>query len=87
MSLQARDAQSSMEEKYRNELNAHVKLSSLYKVGIAMAGAAWRTVFVAVSESERCLPAGFRLRPGEEEPGAEQGGGGAQQAGEGHGGR
>lgn len=33
VSLQARDAQTSMEEKYRNELNAHVKLSSLYKVG------------------------------------------------------
>ncbi|XP_028282895.1 nucleoprotein TPR-like isoform X2 [Parambassis ranga] len=28
---QARDEQSAMEEKYRNELNAHVKLSSLYK--------------------------------------------------------
>ncbi|XP_039999046.1 nucleoprotein TPR isoform X2 [Xiphias gladius] len=28
---QAKDEQSAMEEKYRNELNAHVKLSSLYK--------------------------------------------------------
>ncbi|XP_034744113.1 nucleoprotein TPR-like isoform X2 [Etheostoma cragini] len=28
---QSKDEQSSMEEKYRNELNAHVKLSSLYK--------------------------------------------------------
>ncbi|XP_041848028.1 nucleoprotein TPR isoform X2 [Melanotaenia boesemani] len=28
---QAKDDQSAMEEKYRNELNAHVKLSSLYK--------------------------------------------------------
>lgn len=34
MSLQAKDEQSAMEEKYRNELNAHVKLSSLYKVRI-----------------------------------------------------
>uniref|UniRef100_G3PPU3 Translocated promoter region a, nuclear basket protein n=1 Tax=Gasterosteus aculeatus aculeatus TaxID=481459 RepID=G3PPU3_GASAC len=29
---QAKDEQSAMEEKYRNELNAHVKLSSLYKL-------------------------------------------------------
>lgn len=36
MSLQAKDEQSAMEEKYRNELNAHVKLSSLYKVRIAI---------------------------------------------------
>uniref|UniRef100_UPI003AAF84F3 nucleoprotein TPR-like n=1 Tax=Centroberyx gerrardi TaxID=166262 RepID=UPI003AAF84F3 len=28
---QSKDQQSAMEEKYRNELNAHVKLSSLYK--------------------------------------------------------
>lgn len=35
MSHQAKDEQSAMEEKYRNELNAHVKLSSLYKVRIA----------------------------------------------------
>lgn len=34
MSLQAKDERSAMEEKYRNELNAHVKLSSLYKVRI-----------------------------------------------------
>uniref|UniRef100_A0A3Q3IUV0 Nucleoprotein TPR n=1 Tax=Monopterus albus TaxID=43700 RepID=A0A3Q3IUV0_MONAL len=34
-SLQAKDEQSSMEEKYRNELNARVKLSSLHEVGIA----------------------------------------------------
>lgn len=34
MSVQAKDEQSAMEEKYRNELNAHVKLSSLYKVRI-----------------------------------------------------
>lgn len=32
MSLQAKDERAAMEEKYRNELNAHVKLSSLYKV-------------------------------------------------------
>ena len=32
MCLQAKDERSAMEEKYRNELNAHVKLSSLYKV-------------------------------------------------------
>uniref|UniRef100_A0A7N8XVL5 Nucleoprotein TPR n=1 Tax=Mastacembelus armatus TaxID=205130 RepID=A0A7N8XVL5_9TELE len=32
VSLQAKDEQSAMEEKYRNELNAHVKLSSLYKL-------------------------------------------------------
>uniref|UniRef100_A0A668ATS4 Translocated promoter region, nuclear basket protein n=1 Tax=Myripristis murdjan TaxID=586833 RepID=A0A668ATS4_9TELE len=30
--LQSKDQQSAMEEKYRNELNAHIKLSSLYKV-------------------------------------------------------
>uniref|UniRef100_A0A3Q1C8H4 Nucleoprotein TPR n=1 Tax=Amphiprion ocellaris TaxID=80972 RepID=A0A3Q1C8H4_AMPOC len=30
----AKDEQSAMEEKYRNELNAHTKLSSLYKVRI-----------------------------------------------------
>lgn len=30
--LEAKDEQIAMEEKYRNELNAHVKLSSLYKV-------------------------------------------------------
>lgn len=35
MSHQAKDEQSAMEEKYRNELNAHIKLSSLYKVRIA----------------------------------------------------
>lgn len=34
VSLQAKDEQTAMEEKYRNELNAHVKLSSLYKVTI-----------------------------------------------------
>lgn len=34
VSLQAKDEQSAMEEKYRNELNAHMKLSSLYKVRI-----------------------------------------------------
>lgn len=32
MFLQAKDEQSAMEEKYHNELNAYVKLSSLYKV-------------------------------------------------------
>lgn len=32
MYFQVRDEKSAMEEKYRNELNAHVKLSSLYKV-------------------------------------------------------
>lgn len=32
LSLQAKDEQSAMEEKYRNELNANVKLCSLYKV-------------------------------------------------------
>uniref|UniRef100_A0A665W921 Nucleoprotein TPR n=1 Tax=Echeneis naucrates TaxID=173247 RepID=A0A665W921_ECHNA len=31
---QAKDEQSAMEEKYCNELNAHVKLSSLYKVAL-----------------------------------------------------
>lgn len=35
MSVQAKDEQCAMEEKYRNELNAHVKLSSLYKVRIS----------------------------------------------------
>lgn len=34
VSHQAKDEQTAMEEKYRNELNAHVKLSSLYKVRI-----------------------------------------------------
>ena len=34
VSLQAKDERSAMEEKYRNELNAHIKLSSLYKVGV-----------------------------------------------------
>lgn len=32
LSLKAKDEQVAMEEKYRVELNAHVKLSSLYKV-------------------------------------------------------
>lgn len=31
---QAKDERTAMEEKYRNELNAHVKLSSLYKVRV-----------------------------------------------------
>lgn len=34
MSHQSKDERSAMEEKYRNELNAHVKLSSLYKVRV-----------------------------------------------------
>lgn len=32
VSLQVKDEQSTMEEKYHNELDAHIKLSSLYKV-------------------------------------------------------
>lgn len=30
--LQAKEQQASMEEKFHNELNAHIKLSNLYKV-------------------------------------------------------
>lgn len=40
--LQAKDERSAMEEKYRNELNAHVKLSSLYKVRIT----AWHLGYI-----------------------------------------
>ena len=33
--LQAKEQQASMEEKFHNELNAHIKLSNLYKVSTA----------------------------------------------------
>lgn len=85
-----------MEEKYRNELNAHVKLSSLYKVRV---GARQRGKSVVSSKRVKIivgfklvalfyfthdavgLPAGGSDGHGDQEPRTEQSSGGAQQAG------